>query len=107
SSDGATTSATTTVGLTITDSNRPPVAVADSYTLGKNNPLIVAGPGVLGNDSDPDGDTLSTVKITDPAHGTVSLNANGGFTYTPASNYFGADSFSYQASDGTTNSATS
>src|SRR2546422_6221848 len=38
------------------------------------------------------------------SHGTVNLSTNGGFTYTPASNYFGADSFTYQVNDGVTNS---
>ncbi len=41
-----------------------------------------------------------------PAHGTLSLAADGGFTYTPAANYNGSDSFTYRASDGTVNSNT-
>ena len=59
---------------------------------------------MLANDTDADGDTLTAVKVAAPAHGTLTLNTNGGFTYTPASNYFGADSFTYQANDGYTNS---
>ena len=88
-----------TVTLTITNINRAPTAVADAYTLGKNNALTISGSGVLANDTDLDGDSLTAIKITDPTHGTLTLNANGGFTYTPASNYFGADTFTYQASD--------
>ena len=66
----------------------------------------MAAPGVLGNDSDPDGDTLSAVKVTEPQHGTLSLNANGSFTYTPAAGYAGPDSFSYKATDGSADSGT-
>ena len=66
---------------------------------------MVAAPGVLSNDSDPDaGDSLSAVKITDPQSGSVTLNANGSFTYTPAAGFAGTDSFTYKASDGTAQS---
>src|SRR5206468_718824 len=104
--DGLTNSATTTVSLTITNINRAPVAADDSYTAVKNMVLTISALGVLGNDTDADGDALSAAKITDPAHGILALNANGGFTYTPASNYFGGDTLPYHASDGSTNSAT-
>ena len=83
--------------------NHPPVAVNDAYTLNENTTLTVAGPGVLGNDSDPDGDALTAVLVTPPAHGTVTLNADGSFSYTPQHNYvyeLGVDSFTYQAFDG-------
>jgi VCBS repeat-containing protein len=81
-----------------------PVALDDSYTTAEDTPLIVAAPGVLANDSDPDGDPLAAVLVSGPAHGTLTLNANGAFTYTPAANFNGTDSFTYRASDGTTNS---
>src|SRR5207249_3082628 len=61
-------------------------------------------PGVLGNDTDVDGDALTAVLVSGPAHGTLTLNPNGSFTYTPAANFNGADSFSYRASDGTASS---
>ena len=61
--------------------------------------LTVAAPGVLGNDSDPDGDPLTAVLVSGPSHGSLTLNANG-VLYTPAVDYAGADSFSYRASDG-------
>src|SRR5207249_501527 len=51
-------------------------------------------------DTDVDGDTLTAVLVTGPTHGTLSLSANGSFTYTPAANYNGSDSFTYKASDG-------
>src|SRR4029079_7260460 len=74
------------------------------YTIGKNGTLNQTAPGILANDSDLDGDSLTANKVTDPAHGSVTLNTDGSFTYTPVSNYFGADSFTYQASDGTASS---
>ena len=46
------------------------------------------------------------MKIANPLHGTVTVNSNGAFTYTPAANYNGPDSFTYRVNDGTANSAT-
>ena len=57
-----------------------------------------------GNDTDIDSATLTAVVVTGPAHGTLTLNANGSFTYTPAANYNGPDSFTYKANDGTADS---
>lgn len=85
--------------------NHPPVAANDAYPVNEDTPLTVPAPGVLGNDSDPDGNPITAVKVGDPAHGTVVLNANGSFTYTPTANYSGSDAFSYEANDGTLNSA--
>ncbi|MGE5686317.1 MAG: Ig-like domain-containing protein, partial [Gemmatimonadota bacterium] len=85
--------------------DRAPVAAGDAYTVNEDTPLSVAAPGVLGNDSDPDGNPITAIKLTDPAHGAVVLNSNGGFSYTPAPDYNGPDSFTYQASDGTLASA--
>ena len=57
---------------------------------------------MLGNDADPDGEhALTAVLVSGPAHGTLTLNADGSFTYTPDANYSGPDSFTYRASDGT------
>ena len=64
----------------------------------------MATPGVLGNDSDPDGDPLSDVLVSGPSHGSLTLNGNGSFSYTPAADFTGSDSFSYRASDGTLSS---
>jgi large repetitive protein len=80
--------------------NGSPVAVNDSYKTNINTPLTIPVKGVLSNDSDPNGDTLTAVKVTDPSHGTVTLNSNGSFTYTPTANYTGSDSFTYKANDG-------
>ena len=104
-SDGTEPSNLATVSITITPVNDAPLAVNDSYSTPENTPLVVNAPGVLGNDTDVDGDTLTAVLAEDPAHGTLSLNANGSFTYTPDTDYSGPDSFNYKASDGTTQSA--
>ena len=93
-----------TVGVT-SGSNRAPVANGDSYTTDFGKPLTVAAPGVLANDSDADGNTLSASLAAPPAHGSVVLNVDGGFTYTPQAGYSGSDSFTYKASYGTATSA--
>ena len=63
-----------------------------------------AAPGVLANDTDANGDPLTAVLNTNVTHGSLALNANGGFTYTPTAGYSGPDSFTYHANDGTANS---
>jgi VCBS repeat-containing protein len=86
--------------------NTAPVAVADSYQTDQDTPLVVPAPGVLANDTDADSDPLTASKVTNPSHGTVTLNANGGFTFTPAAGYHGTDSFTYRAYDGSAYSNT-
>ena len=61
--------------------NRPPVAVGDAYTTLEDTVLTVAAPGVLGNDSDPEGNPITAQLVTGPTRGTLTLNANGSFTY--------------------------
>jgi VCBS repeat-containing protein len=102
--DGGLTSALATVTLTITPVNdRPtPGAAGDNYSVLEDQTLTVPAPGVLGNDSDADGDPLTALVVSGPAHGTVTLNANGSFVYAPSANYFGPDSFIYVANDGRT-----
>src|SRR5262249_43150971 len=104
-SDGSLT-ASATVNITVIPVNDPPVANNDSYSINEDTTLIVAAPGVLGNDTDVDGDPLAAVLVGGPAHGTLSLNSNGSFSYTPAANYNGPDSFTYKANDGTVNGNT-
>jgi hypothetical protein len=82
-----------------------PTANSDTYTVQAGATLTVAAPGVLSNDTSPGG-ALSAVVAAAPTHGNLNLNTNGGFTYTPATNFAGIDSFSYQAVDPATNSAT-
>jgi hypothetical protein len=104
-SDGLLTSAVTTVTLNVLPVNDPPVANDDSYTTSFNTPITVAAPGLQLNDRDVDGDPLTAVLATSPAHGSLSFNPDGSFTWTPAVGYSGSDSFQYQTSDGTTLSA--
>jgi VCBS repeat-containing protein len=103
-SDGTAQSNPATVTITITASSDAPVAADDAYTTAEDTPLTVAAPGVLGNDTDPDGDQLSAWVVSGTSHGTLTLNADGAFTYTPAANFNGTDTFTYRASDGTLDS---
>jgi parallel beta-helix repeat protein/VCBS repeat-containing protein len=88
----------------LVDAGPSPVAVDNSYTVGEDATLNVAAPGVLGNDMDPDSTTLTAILISGPLHGTVNLSPDGSFTYTPAADYSGADSFTYKANDGQSDS---
>ena len=90
------------VVITVTDVNDVPVANPDSYAASEDTLLTVAAPGVLGNDTDPDvGTQLTAVLATSvpAAAGTLTLNANGSFTFQPASNFSGVTSFTYNARD--------
>jgi VCBS repeat-containing protein len=105
-SDGSLNSNTATVTITVTAVNDPPVAVNDSYSTPKGTPLNVPAKGVLANDTDPDSSSLTAVVASNPTHGTLALNANGSFTYTPTAGYTGPDAFTYRANDGSLNSNT-
>ena len=90
------------VTITVTDVNDPPVANPDSYAATEDTLLTVAAPGVLGNDTDPDqGARLTAVIATSvPATaGTLTVNADGSFTFQPAVNFSGVTSFTYSARD--------
>ena len=97
--DGIAYSAAATVTITV-GSNAPPVVEPDSYSVAKNGILTIAASGVLANDTDPDGDAMTAVEGSKPVHGVLVFNANGSFTYTPAHNYRGLDTFTYRAFDG-------
>ncbi|HEX4984748.1 MAG TPA: Ig-like domain-containing protein [Burkholderiales bacterium] len=95
---GATSTATVTIKVAgVSDA---PAAADDAYALDEDATLTVGGPGLLGNDTDPEHDALSAVLVDGAAHGTVTVLANGGFTYAPAADFNGTDSFTYKASDG-------
>ncbi|MGH2381127.1 MAG: Ig-like domain-containing protein [Candidatus Limnocylindria bacterium] len=80
--------------------NSAPVAVADSYPAVAGVATVFA-PGVLGNDTDPDGDPLTAVVVTDPVSGTLVFSADGSFTYTAAPlDPSESVTFVYRASDG-------
>jgi hypothetical protein len=93
------------ISITITAVDDAPVAKADSYLVKPGVTKTVPAPGVLANDSDVDGPSLSAHVASLPSHGILSLLANGSFSYTPNSGFSGADSFTYTASDGTLSSA--
>ncbi|MEN6378139.1 MAG: cadherin-like domain-containing protein, partial [Methanofastidiosum sp.] len=86
--------------------NNLPMAVDDFYQTDANTQLTVAAPGVLGNDSDPDGDALLSAKLADPANGMVSMGTDGRFMYVPRADFTGTDSFTYTIYDGKGGSAT-
>jgi hypothetical protein len=79
--------------------NAPPVADDDDYTVKKNTTLTVGKPGVMHGDTDPDGDKLTVVLVSSTSHGSLTLNADGSFVYKPATNYAGADTFTYRVVD--------
>jgi VCBS repeat-containing protein len=98
-SDGVVTSAPATVTLTV--SNTAPTGADDTYSATLGLLLVVPAPGVLGNDGDANGDPITAQLVTDAANGSLSLGANGSFTYLPSLLFTGIDSFVYRVSDGT------
>ena len=83
--------------FTWTVTNPPPVAGNDAITTPEDTPVNGT---VAGNDSDPDGDPLTYALVTGPTKGSVTLNPDGTYSYQPAANVTGTDSFVYQVSDG-------
>jgi hypothetical protein len=76
-----------------------PTAANDSYSVAASTPLSVPAPGVLANDAAANGQPLMATTVTPPAHGTLSLQPNGAFSYTPSQGFAGTDRFTYQATD--------
>ncbi len=106
-SDGNGGSATATVTITVTAVQHAPVAGNDVYATQQDTPLNISAPGVLANDGDQDGNTLTvqTTPVSGASNGTVSLAVDGSFTYTPNAGFTGSDSFTYRVDDGTGRSA--
>jgi large repetitive protein len=93
--------ATVTIEVLDPDVNAPPVAVDDTYDTRPGTPLdIDPATGVLTNDTDPDGDTITVIAFSIPANGTAAMFADGSFTYTPDAGFTGTDTFIYTISDG-------
>ena len=96
--DSTYSAAPTLVALTIIA--LPPTAGADSYGGQAGRTLVVTpAAGVLSNDSDPNGLALSATLASGPAHGAVTLNGDGSFTYTPNLGFAGTDTFTYAPAD--------
>jgi len=91
------------VVITVTCINDPPVANDDYYSTDQGTELTIPAPGVLANDTDPEGDPLEVymheTDVTSPANGTLVINENGSFTYTPNDGFCGEDTFTYRAGD--------
>ena len=76
-----------------------PVLLNPSYSTKENTVLTVPKPGVLTNDLDVYGTNLIATLISGPANGMLNLSTNGGFTYTPVTNFSGIDGFVFRLSD--------
>jgi len=79
----------------VPDARNDKYSVSEDFVLTKTK-----ANGVLLNDFDANGDPLTVTLVSGPTHGTLSLSANGAFTYDSDKNYHGADSFTYSVSDG-------
>lgn len=102
--DGDLESNIAVVDITVVPVNDSPIANDDFYNTDEDVSLIVSAPGVLTNDTDIDEDALNAVLVSGPTHGTLLLDADGSFIFTPDPDYFGSDEFTYQAFDGDLNS---
>jgi VCBS repeat-containing protein len=99
--DGDAFSDVVTVTLNVININFPPVANDDAYSVDEDGVLtVVAVAGVLDNDVDPNDDLLTATLVSDASNGSLQLNSDGSFTYTPEANFFGTDAFTYRAGDG-------
>lgn len=80
--------------------NNPPIATNDFFQCNEDDSLVNVS--VLTNDFDPDGTALqvSSMLVSPPLNGVLTINTNGTFSYFPTTNYFGPDSFSYKVCDG-------
>jgi large repetitive protein len=94
--DGNGGTSTATVIITVMPVNDPPVATNDTATTNEDTPVTI---GVLGNDSDVDGDPLTVTAATSP-NGTVVINPDGTITFTPAPDFNGPTTITYTISDG-------
>ncbi|WP_188315925.1 beta strand repeat-containing protein, partial [Chitinophaga agrisoli] len=94
-SDGHGGTTTVTVNITVTAVNDTPTGAGDTKTTPEDTPVSGTVTG-----TDADGDALTFTKATDPAHGTVVVNPDGTYTYTPAADYNGTDQFTIDISDG-------
>jgi hypothetical protein len=97
---------TTNYTMSVDDLIVSPLVVTDSYSVNENITLTVPAPGPLGNDTGVYGTNLMALVVSGPTNGTLNLNSSGGFSYSPATNFAGTDSFVYEANDGQANLGT-
>jgi len=97
-SDGVEQSGVATINVTVIDVNSAPLAVDDNWATKVGVATTTAA--VVNNDIDAEGDFLNVVSFTNAAHGTLVLNPNNSFTYTPDAGYTGIDQFTYTIGDG-------
>jgi uncharacterized delta-60 repeat protein len=98
--DGYTGTAAVAGSDSLTVNPSVPVANADAYTTLENTTLTVPAPGVLGNDTDPSGLTLTPVVTATTSNGKLTMNGDGSFTYVPNKYFHGSDTFNYYVTDG-------
>jgi VCBS repeat-containing protein len=99
--EGAAASAHVTIN--IAPANDGPLPIGDTFEVDEDQLLsVTAEQGVLVNDSDSDGNALIVTAFDAISEhgGTVTMQADGSFSYRPASNFYGSDSFTYTVSDG-------
>lgn len=99
-----------TAFVTMTVANESPVALGESFTVSQNHRLNSDAQGLaslLANDTDLDGDILSIASFTQPAHGTVNIDAFGHFTFDTEPGWTGIDGFTYVVTDGVTQASAS
>jgi hypothetical protein len=99
--------ATAKVSVTVNKVNLPPVATADSYILSADGTLTVsAADGVLANDTDPNGSSLTATLLSGPSVGTLDLQSDGSFTYSTPLGFVGKTTFTYQVTNGSGQTST-
>ncbi|TMA82411.1 MAG: tandem-95 repeat protein, partial [Deltaproteobacteria bacterium] len=105
--DGSLDSNVATVSITVSSVNDAAIAAHDFYSTDKDRVFSIGAPGVLANDNDLDSQSssLTAVLVSAPTNAAnFILNSDGSFTYTPAINFTGTDSFAYKTNDGTNDS---
>ncbi|QEF97024.1 hypothetical protein Mal15_10540 [Stieleria maiorica] len=104
-SDGGLNSSVATARIAITTVNDPPTAIDDSFSMQAGKTLTIGVGGLLANDVDLDGNSLTVIPVSGPISGTLTLAADGSFQFTPAANFSGPVTFTYAVTDGIATSA--
>ena len=105
--DGKVTGAAVTVSIVVTGTNDPPTVSNDNIIVPLNGTATTLDNGatsLTANDNDPDGDSLTVSLVSSPTYGTLTLNANGTFSYVQNGTLNSGDSFTYKVNDGTVDS---